>query len=62
MFRLQLQADKEVTHMKNNMKMNSGMNCAASARSSAGDTLLMVAMVSFAPVTLCAIMLLGSMI
>ena len=48
--------------MKNNMKMNSGMNCAASARSSAGDTLLMVAMVSFAPVTLCAIMLLGSMI
>ena len=48
--------------MKNNMKMNSCMSRAASRCASAGDTLLMVAMVSFAPVTLCAIMLLGSMI
>ncbi|MBQ7785029.1 MAG: hypothetical protein IJ381_02640 [Clostridia bacterium] len=47
--------------MKNNMKMNSGISRAASRCASAGDTLLMVVMVSFAPVMLVAMMMLSEL-
>jgi len=52
--------------MNNTIKMNRDMIYAQSSRADVratrSETLLMTAMVSFAPVTLCAIMLLGSMI